>query len=86
MKNNMKPLGFGILGGMIPVAIFMLFNVGSTDQSNESYHIDKNNAIAATPVGLNASSLIPSENFVAASENSLNSVVHVTTQVVTTSF
>ena len=86
MKNNMKPLGFGILGGMIPVAIFMLFNTGSADSSNESYHIDTNNTIAATPVGMNASSLIPSENFVAASENSLNSVVHVTTQVVTTSF
>jgi Do/DeqQ family serine protease len=86
MKNNMKPLGFGILGGMIPVAIFMLFNTSPVDTPKDSFHVDRTNNVSATPVGFNASSLIPSENFVTASENSLNSVVHVTTQVVTTSF
>lgn len=82
----MKPLGLGILGGMIPVAFFMLFNTSNTNVSDNAINTDTVANSHVTPVSMTAGSMIPAENFVAASENSLNSVVHVTTQVVTTSF
>lgn len=85
MKNNMKHFGVGLIGGMIPLAVFMLFNINSSSDNN--LHVDSvaNNHFA-TPVNYTMSGAIPAENFIAASENSVNSVVHVTTTVVTTSF
>ncbi len=85
MRTNMKLFGFGLLGGMLPLAIFMLFQ-----QSPETRNIDTSSGGSgdynAHSVALNTAGGLPTENFVAASENSLNSVVHVTTKVETTSF
>lgn len=84
MKTNMKLFGFGLLGGMLPLAIFMLFQ-----QSPETRNVDTTSGgmdYNARSVSLNTAGGLPTENFVEASENSLNSVVHVTTKVETTSF
>ena len=90
MKNNLKFLSLGLLGGMLPLAVFVSMN-----SSQSSSHIDTigtNSAdIGAKNISFNSlppslSNLSQNENFVDASENSLNSVVHVTTTVETTSF
>lgn len=86
MKSNFKPFGLGFLGGLIPVAFFMLFNTSTGKQSDNSFITDSSVSGSIRPVNFTGNGAIPTENFVAASENSLNSVVHVTTQVVTTSF
>ena len=87
MKNNLKSLGLGILGGLLPVIIFMVVISRNEIQTNKSVSFNSSDNLLTMPVGLNPISLpIQSQSFVAASENSLNSVVHVTTQVVTTSF
>ncbi len=85
MKSNLRIFGIGLMGGVLPMALFMMFSSGPTSPqsdtvlggSTDSYGIHtKFNSMAG----------LPTEDFVAASENSLNSVVHVTTKVVTTSF
>ena len=87
MKNNLKSLGLGILGGLLPVIIFMVVISRNEIQTNKSVSFNSSDNLLTMPVGINPISLpIQSQSFVAASENSLNSVVHVTTQVVTTSF
>lgn len=85
MKNNAKLFGIGLLGGMLPLAFFMMFTERNvpTDQHINS---DTSKSNYAMRVGLNALDAVQVDNFVLASENSLNSVVHVTTKVVTTSF
>lgn len=81
----MKLFGFGLLGGMLPLAIFMIAQNNTTSpQSDTAYQNDL--AIRAQAVGLNSNGGLPTESFVEASENSLNSVVHVTTKVETTTF
>lgn len=81
----MKLFGFGLLGGMLPLAIFMIAQNSTTSpQSDTAYQNDL--AIRAQAVGLNSNGGLPTESFVEASENSLNSVVHVTTKVETTTF
>jgi len=85
MKTNMKLFGFGLLGGMLPLAVFMIVNGGnSSPQSDTAYKNDLN--YRAQAVGLNTNGGLPTESFIEASENSLNSVVHVTTKVETTTF
>lgn len=85
MKANIKTFGFGLLGGMLPLAVFMLTqNDVNSPQSDSIYGNDAN--YHAKSVNLNTSGGLPVENFVEASENSLNSVVHVTTMVETTTF
>lgn len=85
MKNNAKLFGIGLLGGMLPLAFFMMFTerTVSLDQNIDSNTSKSNYAMR---VGLNPLEAVQVDNFVLASENSLNSVVHVTTKVVTTSF
>lgn len=85
MKKNLKIFGIGLAGGFIPLAAFLLLsNNPSTPQVDEI--VGGRNEHYAQQTSFNSMSGLPAENFVAASENSLNSVVHVTTQVVTTSF
>ncbi len=85
MKTNMKLFGFGLLGGMLPLAIFMIAqNDAVSPQSDTAYQNDLN--VRAQAVGLNSNGGLPTESFIDASENSLNSVVHVTTKVETTTF
>ncbi|MEJ6616274.1 MAG: trypsin-like peptidase domain-containing protein [Crocinitomicaceae bacterium] len=85
MKINMKLFGFGLLGGMLPLAIFMIIQNGTTPPQSDTIYQDDMN-YRAKAVGLNSNGGLPAESFVEASENSVNSVVHVTTKVETTTF
>lgn len=82
MNNNWKFIGLGFLGGLLPLGMFLLFKgvpISSSEQVSQS-HIDvpfhrTSLTATATPA-----------DFVEASENTINSVVHVTTKVVQTTF
>ena len=84
MKHNMKFLGLGLLGGMLPLGAFLMLNSSpSMNLSDSVIGGDRNSYAMRTSLGdlPNATG-----NFVEASENSINSVVHVTTKVVQTNF
>lgn len=84
MKNNFKLLGLGLIGGLLPFGAFLLFYT-TTYTSLSDKVIDGNRIFNARGVNFEGnSSLAP--NFIEASESSINSVVHVTTKVVQTSF
>ncbi len=80
----MKFLGLGLLGGMLPLGAFLMLNSSpSMNLSDSVIGGDRNSYAMRTSLGdlPNATG-----NFVEASENSINSVVHVTTKVVQTNF
>jgi serine protease Do len=83
MKNNIKLLGLGLVGGMLPLSAYLMLS-GSDFRNLSDKVIDGNSSYCAKTVGLDGSGLMP--NFIEASENTINSVVHVTTKVVQTSF
>jgi len=85
MNNSIKRFGIGLIGGMIPLAFFLFFSNSSVKNHIDS-RIQKGGEQNGQAVNFNGSMEIAAENFIAASENSLNSVVHVTTTVETTSF
>lgn len=81
MKNNIKLFGLGLLGGMIPLALFLTFNTstkGAIDSSTNAFNGPVHQT-SYSPGGIPV-------DFVEASQNSINSVVHVTTKVVRTTF
>lgn len=84
MNTNMKFLGLGLLGGMLPLTAFLMLN-GSPSMNVSDQVLDGNRNSHARFTNLEDMSGL-SGNFVAASENSINSVVHVTTKVVKTNF
>lgn len=86
MKQNLKLFGLGIAGGMLPLAVYLTVASGSANTVQSDNYLSDSNKSYAQNVKFTNNSGIPAEDFVFASENSLNSVVHVTTQVVTTSF
>lgn len=81
MNTTMKYLGVGFLGGMIPFAFG--FILSSNPFGSLSDQVIDGNRIQAHKVNFSG---MPSgsENFIEASESSINSVVHVTTKVVRT--
>jgi len=85
MKQHLKFLGLGLLGGMLPLSVFLMTQTDGTSPNWDSLagvHSD-------TPVhrtNFYPTSAVPAEDFVYASESTVNSVVHVTTKVVTTQF
>ncbi|MDF3026389.1 MAG: protease Do [Fluviicola sp.] len=80
MNNSLKYLGLGIAGGMIPFAFgFFLSNNYDTPLSEQ---VIDGNRLAKT-VSYNGMP-VEGASFVEASENTINSVVHVTTKVVRT--
>lgn len=84
MKNNIKLFGLGLLGGMLPLGAYLMLN-GTSYSSLSEEVIDGNRNFYARSVnleGMNAAG----PNFIDASESTINSVVHVTTKVVKTSF
>lgn len=86
MKNKLTIFGLGLLGGMLPLAAFVILN-GSNERSPQSDTISNaqsNNLAQQTKFSW--SNAVPPEDFVMASESSLNSVVHVTTKVEKTHF
>lgn len=78
----LKIFGIGILGGTLPLVAFVALN-RPTNKLSDSV-IDGNQYYNAQPVGLNSSG--SSVDFTEASANTINSVVHVTTKVVQTTF
>src|SRR3989338_3195910 len=85
MKNNWKIFGIGLIGGLLPMAAFMVFSSGLTSPQSDTI-LGGSSDSYAYGTNLNSMQGLLTDDFVAASENSLNSVVHVTTKVVTTSF
>ena len=89
MKNKLKTLGLGLIGGAIPLALFLTFDTTGdqlidTSQLNR-IDLDPSNRFVHT-TSMNSVLDASSNNFVKASETTVNSVVHVTTKVVTTQF
>ena len=89
MKNKLKTLGLGLIGGAIPLALFLTFDTTGdqlidTSQLNR-IDLDPSNLFVHT-TSMNSVLDASSNNFVKASETTVNSVVHVTTKVVTTQF
>ncbi|TSJ47656.1 trypsin-like peptidase domain-containing protein [Fluviicola chungangensis] len=81
MNNSLKYLGLGIVGGMIPFAFgFLLSHQADTPLSEQ---VIDGNRLAKT-VSYNGMPPAEGASFVEASENTINSVVHVTTKVVRT--
>lgn len=89
MKPEFKNLGLGILGGMLPLVVFFVMagsgNNAMSPQSDTVVGGERDSRFTYKTGFYNANA-IPTENFVAASESSVNSVVHVTTKVVKTTF
>ena len=89
MNNKLKTLGLGLIGGSIPLALFLTFDTTGdqlidTSQLNR-IDLDPSNRFVHT-TSMNSVLDASSNNFVKASETTVNSVVHVTTKVVTTQF
>ena len=84
MKNNFKLFGLGLIGGMLPLGAFLMFNATSYSNLSDEV-IDGNRLYNARAVNFDGTNPI-GPDFIAASESSINSVVHVTTKVVKTSF
>jgi serine protease Do len=81
MNNSLKYLGLGIVGGMVPFAFGFLLSHNYDAPLSEQ--VLDGNRLART-VSYNGMAPVEGASFVEASENTINSVVHVTTKVVRT--
>ena len=79
--TSLKIFGLGILGGTLPLATYVVMN---TSQNKLSEQVIDGNRINALPTSFNG--IDQNVDFTGASENTINSVVHVTTKVVQTTF
>jgi Do/DeqQ family serine protease len=79
--TSLKIFGLGILGGTLPLATYVVMN---TSQNKLSDQVIDGNRINALPTSFNG--IDQNVDFTGASENTINSVVHVTTKVVQTTF
>jgi Do/DeqQ family serine protease len=82
MKTSWKLIGLGFLGGMLPLSAYMLVSKPQFDKLSDQV-IDGNRYAHAVNYDGN---MAVGPSFVEASESTINSVVHVTTKVVQTSF
>lgn len=84
MNRNIKTLGLGIIGGLLPLGVFFALNT-TTHETNESVGQRMGqHHIPASQVNYAPTSIDPSLDFTVASERSVHSVVHVKTKVVQT--
>jgi serine protease Do len=83
ITNNLKLFIFGLIGGTLPLSTYLIFAGSSSTNIQDDAITNPKNQYART-----ASFVGPETglSFVEASQNSINSVVHVTTKVVQTSF
>lgn len=84
MKQQFKLFGIGLLGGMLPLSVFLMMG-GNSGTNFDSTNADFSD-IPVHRTNFVANNAVPAEEFIYASENTVNSVVHVTTKVVTTQF
>jgi len=84
MKHYLKQLAFGVIGGFITLGAY-LFVANNPSYEHLSDEVIDGNRLRAHAVNFEG---IPTgaTNFVEASESTINSVVHVTTKVVKTTF
>lgn len=82
MKRNLKIIGLGLLGGMIPLGLTMMLTTSSSKTTSDKLFDGAHYQQAKTVSLTNNNGALP--DFVSASENTINSVVHVTTKVVRT--
>eukprot|EP01041_Mallomonas_annulata_P041691 gene41691-65822_t len=82
MNASIKTLSIGIIGGLIPFGAYLFVNSVNSRLSDEV--IDGNRKNFAKMVNMPSFDPELTNNFVAASEASINSVVHVTTKTVKT--
>jgi Do/DeqQ family serine protease len=83
MKTTiLKQLAVGFLGGIIPLAAYLTINYYSDDSKLSDQVLDGNRRHNARFASMQGTPV----DFIQASENTINSVVHVTTKVVQTSF
>lgn len=82
--KNIKFLALGLIGGLIPLTLSLLTN---STRTFEKPNLSKSNKTSnAFFTNSNSSPVNSSIDFVAASKSSVNTVVHITTKVETTSF
>ena len=79
--SYLKIFGVGLLGGTLPLATYVVMNTSQTKLSDQ---VIDGNRINALPANFNG--FDQNVDFTGASENTINSVVHVTTKVVQTTF
>ena len=84
-KSNFKFFVISIFGGMIPLAVLLALNQEPSRPKLGKIQ-NKSTESIGRKTALNFSTISTGLDFVNASENSLNAVVHVTTKVETTSF
>ena len=80
--SYLKIFGVGILGGTLPFATYFVINYSQMKLSDQVIDGNRMNALPVSFTG----GIDPNVDFTAASENTINSVVHVTTKVVQTTF
>jgi Do/DeqQ family serine protease len=83
MKNKISVFGLGVLGGLLPLGAYLMLSSNPTPSFSDQV-LDGKNAYPSHLVDFSGTSSVP--NFTDASENTINSVVHVTTKVVKTTF
>lgn len=78
----MKQLALGIIGGLLPLSAYLTINFVTNESKLSDKVLDGNRQANARFASMQGTPV----DFIQASENSINSVVHVTTKVVQTSF
>lgn len=87
MKKNMKSIGWGILGGLVPLGLFLALNFGVFENNvltnSQTTFLSENSTPVTNTNFLSGVSAIDSNmDFTQASSESIQSVVHVKTKVV----
>jgi serine protease Do len=85
VNNQIKTLTIGLVGGLIPFSVFLVFSNGEPQETATSLPTHEQSTYAQR-TSYSGASPIETESFVNAAESTLNSVVHVTTRVVKTTF
>ena len=83
MSRNLKSIGLGILGGLIPLGIYFAMNL-DTAESKQNIELGQTENPPVLNTNFKTSAIAPSIDFISASERSVHSVVHVKTKVVQT--
>lgn len=84
MKDKLKPIALGLLGGLLPLTVFLLVRGAQAENTQERQSVYSGTHYPVQQVHLSGNSAAAPTDFVDASNKTLHSVVHVTTKVVRT--